>query len=427
MEKPGTTALLVVLSLSLLATFSCTPQPSKENAEKVTVTLGYNAYLSNSFTSAPPPIEVIRAELAKAAPHITLEYYTMPLDLLETLVIWMTSKDDSVDIYGMDVPWVSQFGAAGWAQPLDDLVPGLKSNIGPGGLASFTYGGKTLAVPFWGGVSGLYYRKDLLEAGGLAPPVTLDELTAQIRAVQAKNPGIYGLLWPAAKEESLNMFYSTLLHSFGGSYTQNDGTLSFTSPAAQEALEFLAGAVEKGWSPAGVRNWTRMEARQVFLSGKALFHWDNHDLISTLDNPESSQVGGKWGLMPFPAQGGGQSVAISGGFGFALNPYSKKTAAAAKVLEVVASYPVQKGFALAWGPVQHAPGLYEDPEVQKANPHVELLTPLLSRAINRMPSTQYAELSTIMLEELNGLVNGLKSPLEAGKALQRRTADLGVK
>ncbi len=385
---------------------SCGPSSNGSSTESSTVTLGYNAYLSDSFTKAPPPIDVIRSELAKKYPEIKLEYYTMPLDLLETLVIWMGSKDSSVDIFGMDVPWLTQFGAAGWAKPLNTLLPNLKESIGPGGLASFTYKSSILAVPFWGGVSGLYYRKDLLDAYGLVPPASLDDLIKAIEISKKANPDIDGLLWPGAKEESLNMFYSTLLYAYGGEYTQADGSLSFTSPAALSALNFLQGSVEKGWSPQSVRNWTRMEARQYFLNGKALFHWDNHDLVTTLDNPQSSSIAGAWGLMPFPAQVGGRSVAISGGFGFALNPYSKNEAAAAKVLEVIASYEVQKGFALAWGPVQYAPGLYVD------------------KAINRMPSPRYAELSAVMLEELNGLANGLQGPTQAAEALQRRTKDL---
>lgn len=421
MRSPAVFVILVALSTAFLV--SCGPQAAPGDG-KVTVTLGYNAYLSDSFTKSPPPIDVIRAELAKKYPEITLEYFVMPLDLLETLVIWMTSKDSSVDIFGLDVPWVTQFGTAGWARDLKDLVPGLASSIGPGGLTSFTHNDKVLAVPFWGGVSGLYYRKDILDSLGLAAPGSLDDMVAAIVTAKKTMLDLDGFLWPGAKEESLAMFYSTLLYAYGGNYTNTDGTLSFTSPAGQQALDFIARSVEKGWSPQGVRTWTRMEARQHFLNGKALFHWDNHDLVTTLDNKESSAVAGLWGIMPFPAQPGGRSVAISGGFGFALNPNSRQEQAAARVLEVIASYEVQKGFAMAWGPVQYAPGLYDDPEVQASNPHVELLSPLIKVAINRMPSPRYAELSAIMLSELNGLANGIKTPQEAGESLQSLTKDL---
>ncbi|AFG38545.1 extracellular solute-binding protein [Spirochaeta africana] len=414
--------LLLVAGISMLILFtSCSRNNS---ADETTVTLGYNSFLSDSFTDAPPPIEVINAELARVHPEIALQYQVMPQDMLDSLIIWLSSQDQTVDIYGMDVPWVTQFGRAGWAAPLNQYIPELEQYIYPAGLEIFAYDDDYLAIPFWGGVAGLYYRTDLLAEYGFAPPESVDEMIEIITAIRADQPSLAGLLWPGEREESLNMFFATLLYAFGGSYTTDQGGYAFDSQAGHQAVEFMRTSIAEGWSPRGLTSWNRLESRQRFVAGEAIFSWDNHDIITWLDDPEQSAVAGSWGFMPFPANPGGRSVAVTGGFGFAMNPYSSNPEAATRVLEVIAGPTVQKGFALAWGPVQHAVGLYEDPEVQEYNPNVQLLEPVLAHAINRPPSRNYAELSDIMLQELHSALTGSRAVEDALTNMNRRAAAL---
>jgi len=252
----------------------------------------------------------------------------------------------------------------------------------------------------------------------------VDEMVTIIQTIRAERPELEGLLWPGIREESLNMFYATLLHAFGGEYIDSTGAYDFASRASQEAVQFMRDSLANGWSPRAVPTWNRLESRQQFVAGNAIFSWDNHDIITWLDDPEQSQVAGKWGFMPFPANPGGRSVAVTGGFGFALNPFSANKEAAARVLEVIAGFAVQKGFALAWGPVQHSTGLYDDPEVQAYNPNVSLLGPLLDVAMNRPPSRNYAELSDIMLQELNSAITGTQPITEVLESMNQRARAL---
>ena len=252
--------LLGLLLLPALGVFAAGGQDADDDGE-VTVTLGYNAFLANSFTDAPPPIDAIRAALAEAHPNITLEYETMSQDLLDQLVIWMTSQDATVDIYGMDEPWVSQFGRAGWAVSLNDQIPDLEDRFAAAGLDTYSYEGDRLGIPFWGSLSGLYYRTDILEEYGFEAPDTVDEMVEIVEAVQAEERDTIGFLWPGARDEDLVMYYSTLLHAFGGSYLNADGTYAFDTDASLEAIQFMRETIETGISPPGVQNWNRQEGR----------------------------------------------------------------------------------------------------------------------------------------------------------------------
>ena len=61
--------------------------------------------------------------------------------------------------------------------------------------------GKLFGLPIAGEAQILYYRKDVLEAAGIAPPKTLDELHAA--AVKLNKPGeMAGILLSAARRST---------------------------------------------------------------------------------------------------------------------------------------------------------------------------------------------------------------------------------
>jgi multiple sugar transport system substrate-binding protein len=130
------------------------------------------------------------------------------------------------------------------------------------------------------------------------------------------------------------MFYSMLLHAFGGGYLDRD-EYAFDPSESLAAVRFMRSTIENGLSPAALQNWEREEGRQRFVNGEGIFLWDNNDIVIWLDDPERSQFAGNWDLMPFPAQAGGRQVAATGGFAFGANPFSEKLDAAVQVLDVI--------------------------------------------------------------------------------------------
>ncbi len=384
--------------------------------EKVTITLAYNRFLNTSFTDSPAPFEAIKQAVATRYPQIELQLNLMPdsvNQMHDALAVWFTAEDPTVDVYGMDTPWVLEFGQAGWATPLNDQLPALDENFVASGLDVFSYQGQRLGVPFWGSISGLFYRPDLLTEYGFAPPQTFDDMSKIIDTIQADQPELAGLVWPGAREESLVMVWASFLYGFGGQYFGDDGSCGFNTPAGIEAVEFMKGLIDSGASPPETTAWNAEEARTRFVEGNAIFLWHNHDLVTWLDDPERSAVAGKWAFGPSPAQTGGRSASLTGGFAFAINPFTDNPTEARQVLEVIASEEVQKAFALAWGPVQYYKGLYSDPAVLASNPNADKIEPVLEFALNRPPSPNYAELSTVLQEELHSALTGIKPATQA--------------
>jgi multiple sugar transport system substrate-binding protein len=391
--------------------------------EPVTVTIGYNRFLESSFGSGPAPIEVIREEVSSRYPNITVELNVMPdtvTGMRDAIAVWMTAEEGTVDIYGIDTPWVPEFGRAGWAVPLNDRIPGLVENFNERGLATFSHEGEILGIPFWGSITGMYYRTDLLEEYGFDPPETYDDMIRIADTITADRPELTAFTWPGAKDEEVVMAFSDFLHGFGGSYRDASGEYAFDSEDAVEALSFMKRLIDEGYSPQETTAWRREESQRRFVEGEAIFAWSGSDLVVWLDDPERSSVAGNWEFTTTPAQPDGEAVSISGGFAFGMNPHSDSPAAAERVLEVIASEAVQKGFALAWGPVQYYDGLYEQQDVLEANPNADKITAVLGSAISRPPSTSYTELSSILQEEIHTALTGGKTPREALEDAQTR-------
>ena len=69
-----------------------------------------------------------------------------------------------------------------------------KAGFVSGMIANDTQNGKVYAVPWFGGVRGVWYRKDQFAGAGIsAPPTSWAQLLADANALMKKYPGTYGL------------------------------------------------------------------------------------------------------------------------------------------------------------------------------------------------------------------------------------------
>lgn len=378
---------------------------------KTVVTISYNRFFNSTFSSAPAPIDLIRQAVAAKYPDIDVQLNMAPDDMNawhDAVSVWITAKDPTIDLIGLDSSWVSEFGAAAWAVPLNDGLPNLSQTFDQAGLNLWTYNGKLLAVPFWGATNGLYYRTDLLQAAGLQPPQTWDDLVTDVQKVQAQNPKIIGYLWTGGKSENLMMVWSEFLYAFGGQYVDAQGKCAFNSPQGIQAVGYMKSLIDKGISPKETTTFQNIQdASPQFVAGNALFLRGPSDYLTWLNDPTKSKIVGKWEFMQNPAQPGGTHAGSSGGFGMAMLPTSKHQDAALKVLQVVASPEVQKGFALAWGPVQWFKGLYDDADVKKAYPDDYRLAAVLPSSIVRPQHKDYAQLTSIIQDQIHAAITGV--------------------
>ena len=104
---------------------------------------------------------------------------------------------DITELGNTDTPGIASQGA------LADITTDVKawshgSDIIAGNLANDTVGASNFAVPWFGGVRGIWYRKDQFAKAGIAsPPTTWAQLSSDAKLLMTKYPGTYGLGAPS--------------------------------------------------------------------------------------------------------------------------------------------------------------------------------------------------------------------------------------
>jgi len=418
--------LIVVLFISLFTIAaqcgvapgmaSSTPEP--QEVEKETVTIAYNGFFEKTFGPAAPPIEAIQAEVAKKYPNIEVQLNVMPYEARpwrEQYVSWFEAQDGTTDLIGVSTYWTPEFAEKGWLLPLRDKIDAsIIEKLNPSYLDAFTYEDKLIALgPWWGGIGGLYYRKDLLEQYGFEPPQTYDELVEISQTIMADNPELYGWVWPASKDQVLVNRWTEYFNGFGGQYFDESGQCTINNPEGVASLEFMINLVQDEITPLDALSWKEEESQVPFVNGKAIFLSGRQDLTFWLDDPEQSQIGEKWGLIPMPATAQGRNAGFFEGWGFGINKYSDNPEAAAKVLEVMFDFEVQKLFNLSQGPIQGHVDVYSDSEVIENNPNMPLINAIADTAVPAIPSPHYSSISTILQDELHLALIGIKPAEQA--------------
>lgn len=140
------------------------------------------------------------------------------------------------------------------------------------------------------------YRTDLLPDG---IPDTWDEYLAVLEQVNDPASGLYGATvseWSAL----LSSAFDYVLWSMGGNWADEDWNVTIDSAETRAALEFLYKL--KDFSDPDNLNWDVYESTRAFLNGNAAVcqSWPTMGLTQNGDNPEESQVVGKWALDMIP-------------------------------------------------------------------------------------------------------------------------------
>jgi multiple sugar transport system substrate-binding protein len=162
-----------------------------------------------------------------------------------------------------------QFFAMDAIYPMDDLIAQMNpADFAPGALEAMQYDGHYVALPFGLDIRALHYRKDLLEAKGIAVPTTWDEFRAAAKATTGE--GVSGLV-TSGDPSGMHWALTAMINNGGGLFDA-DRKAGLTSERSAEALGFLSDLVKDGSVNPASAGYTNDDARGAFYAGKAAFY-----------------------------------------------------------------------------------------------------------------------------------------------------------
>ena len=220
-----------------------------------------------------------------------------------------------------------------------------KPGIVTGMLANDTQNGGVYAVPWFGGVRGVWYRTDQFKAAGItSPPATWAQLATDAQKLMAKFPGTYGI---DAITDDTNAFASFIWGAGGQVATESNGTWTadLTTPADEAAIQYyvslyrtdhLSPSKYIGQTELGNTGSTSGGANTDFGLGKLDMYIDGPWATATM--PANSTDKSNWASFPIPSENGpNPAPAFAGGSDLGIWATSKYKTAAWDLIQVMDS------------------------------------------------------------------------------------------
>ena len=206
-------------------------------------------------------------------------------------------------------------------EDLTDYLKGDAVNPYPN-LASFptaaweysVWGGRLTAVPFptdgpfaWA----MFYRKDLVDAAGMAAPKSIEELYDFGKKMTNASKGVWAF---GSVFEMIQRFHGAPGSTVGGWRKKSGGGLEFKyeTPEYRAALEYTAKLFKDGLIHPGVVASKTADTKQLFNSGKILMYEDGVGAWRGMQG-EQIKVTPTFNMQPLPVFGvGGKDPVMQG-------------------------------------------------------------------------------------------------------------------
>ncbi|HEX3960182.1 MAG TPA: extracellular solute-binding protein [Trebonia sp.] len=273
-------------------------------------------------------------------------------------VVWIPWGDRTQDwntalSSGKNIPDITELGntdtpteaASGILAPLNTDLKSWSGTSGlvSGMLANDTQSGTTYAVPWFGGVRGVWYRTDQFKKAGItSTPTTWAELLTDAKKLQKTYPGTYGF---DAITNDTNAFASFIWGAGGQIATQSNGQWSgdLTSSATEAAIKYyvslystyhLSPSKYIGQTELGNAGATSGGANEDFGLGKLDMYIDGPWAKATL--PANSVDSANISSFPIPSENGPNPAPVfSGGSDLAVFKTSPNQQAAWDLITVM--------------------------------------------------------------------------------------------
>jgi ABC-type glycerol-3-phosphate transport system substrate-binding protein len=228
---------------------------------------------------------------------------------------------DITELGNTDTPGIAAQGA------LADITTQVKawssgSDLIAGNLANDTVSGTNYAVPWFGGVRGIWYRTDQFTKAGISsPPSTWAQLVSDAKLLMAKYPGTFGL---GAPSDYTNAIVSFIWGAGGQVAVQKGGkwVAELNSPQSEAGIKFYSDLLLTdhvsppkyvGETELGAPGATSGGSDEDFAKGTLDMYIDGPWAQSSL-TAVSTQYEKDWASFPIPSENGpNPAPAFAGG------------------------------------------------------------------------------------------------------------------
>jgi multiple sugar transport system substrate-binding protein len=334
----------------------------------------------------------------------------------EQLTRRLAAHDHSIDMINLDVIWTAEFADAGWIIDLTKRVEPIKGQYVPAALESAYYKHKYWAIPVGTNAALLYYRTDLVDHA----PKTWEELADDVKQAKQKQHDINGFVFQGNSYEGGTVDATEFLLGSGANLLTKDGKHAELDKGdgAEHAFTWLRDAMKDGIAPKVVTTYMEEDSRLAFQKGDAVFMRNWPYAWALMNQDPSSKVKGKFDIAPLPGFEGHTPASVLGGQNYGIASSTKHPDLAWEAMMCLSSEAVQRVKAVKKGEMPTLTKLYDDPQMAKDIPFLDVLKEGLKTGVNRPTTPYYNDVTIVIYKAYNDVLNGRLSPADAVKQVQ---------
>ena len=295
---------------------------------------GSNTLTVWHYFSDPNQVKVMTdfaALLEKDNAGVTVKNVYVPYDQMDQKLIASAGAKTGPDVVVFNGADASNLALSGTLAPMDSQWSSFADKGQFPSSVIHKLNGKTYAVQGYVNLLGLWYNKDILDAAGVTPPTTLDQLDSAMAKVKAAGKsGITLSGLPNSQGEWQAYPWLTA----AGFDLAKPSTSALTAGFSR-----VAGWVDKGYLSKEATTWDQTVPFQKFAAGDVAFAENGNWQIGTAKSTAKFH----YGVVPLPL--GSKGKVYLGGEGEGIGAFSKNKDLAWKYLQ--ATYYSSKGQLIA--------------------------------------------------------------------------------
>ncbi|MBK5195237.1 MAG: sugar ABC transporter substrate-binding protein [Proteiniphilum sp.] len=266
----------IILVLVLIALPSITAQGQKDDSDTITLNFASWSILEKGTQGY---FEELKSDFEQENPGIEIEYQGYPYGGLKTQALIMANAGEAPDIIQSARSWYPSFVIGGYVTDMSKLMgDAYMDDIFPEILADMEYDGGIYGIPWKVCPFVMFYNKELFRQAGLnpeQPPRTYEEALEYATEISKLRDSdgnkVFGLGQTTGAVPVSGGSVLSMMFSFGGGLTDENGNVDIDNANNIAAFSFLAELDEKGFNPEGA---LLKDLRNLFAIGRLGMYFD---------------------------------------------------------------------------------------------------------------------------------------------------------
>ena len=287
---------VVCLALMLVAV------PLASAAKKVSI----NFWQAGGTAETSALIRQIINEFEAANPDVEVNFQAIPWaedphTKFQAAIVGGTIAD----VFTVGDPFEHVLAAADGLEPLDKYISQeMKNDFYPQFLERVSYKGKIYALPWFGTVRAMFYRKDLLAAASVPEPTaswTWEDFAAYAKKLtrDLNGDGIIDQYGFGTSGRYVSQYQPFVRQNGADFIDEEQNVATANDPAVIDAMQFYIDLVRTHKvTPPGIATINLQEIQKMFAEAKVAMFWDCEDTAATFSREQA--LAGRFGVGLLP-------------------------------------------------------------------------------------------------------------------------------